>query len=315
MIKISIIGKGRMALEHLKALKQIKKINITAVLVRSKKKNHEMPREFSQLKIYDDLEKMISLENPDGIVVAVTETSLHSLFRKLVEYKIPLLIEKPIGLNLNENLKILNLTKKYKKKNCYVALNRRYYSSTNSLLKLLAKDRKSKRKIYISDQQYNLKKFYPHKEKAVIQNMMYANSVHLIDYINILARGKVGSIVTNLTKIKKNIFHIYAVIKFSSGDIVYYKAVWNNFSRWGVRIFTNNFFYEKSPLEELQYFNIKELKIKKVKIHNNDKKFKPGFMSQALDFVNMIQKKNHRLVSVEDNFNTTKIINKIYEKL
>ena len=35
-------------------------------------------------------------------------------------------------------------------------------------------------------------------------------------------------------------------------------------------------------------------------------------MLQAIDFVKMI-KKSHSLVDIEDNFNTTKLINKIYE--
>ena len=36
-------------------------------------------------------------------------------------------------------------------------------------------------------------------------------------------------------------------------------------------------------------------------------------MLQAIDFVKMIKKKSHSLVDIEDNFNTTKLINKIYE--
>ena len=116
MIKISIVGKGKMAIEHLKVLNQIKNVKISSILVRNINKNYKLPKIFSQLNIYNNLDQMISSENPDGIVVAVTETSLFQLFKKLVKHKMPLLIEKPIGYNLNQNKKIINLMKKFKKK-------------------------------------------------------------------------------------------------------------------------------------------------------------------------------------------------------
>ena len=99
----------------------------------------------------------------------------------------------------------------------------------------------------------------------------------------------------------------------TSGDKVNYNAIWNTPGRWGIRIFTDNFFYELSPLETLKIFDLKKLKTKKFKNGINDINFKPGFMLQAIDFLKMIKKKPHSLVDIKDNFNTTKLINKIYE--
>ena len=205
------------------------------------------------------------------------------------------------------------MAKKFKKRNCFVALNRRQYSSTKKLIKKLSKD-KGVRKIYINDQQFNLKKKYPHKDKIVLDNMMYANSVHLIDYINIVARGKIYSIKTFIEKKRKNVSHLSSILKFSSGDLVHYRSIWNEFSKWGVRIFTNNYFYEMSPLEKLDYFSFRNLKNIQIKGDKNDIKYKPGFKLQAINFIKMIKKKPYSLVTVNDNFNTTKLIKKIYEK-
>ena len=142
--------------------------------------------------------------------------------------------------------------------------------------------------------------------------MMYANSVHLLDYVNILGRGKIKTVQTNISKEKKQSFLCSNII-MTSGDKVNYNAIWNTPGRWGIRIFTDNFFYELSPLETLKIFDLKKLKTKKFKNGINDINFKPGFMLQAIDFLKMIKKKPHSLVDIEDNFNTTKLISKIYE--
>lgn len=311
MIKICLIGAGRMSVEHVKVLNEIKHVKISAISSRTKKKIINIKKNYPYIKMYTDIKKMINSENPDGIIIAVTEKSLLEVCRKAFHFSQPLLIEKPIGYNLDQNKKILRLMNKYKKKNCYVALNRRYFSSTKKLLTNLSKD-KGKRKIYINDQQYNLKKMYPHKENVVIKNMMFANSVHLIDYLNILSKGKIKKIKTSIKKEGK-ISNVLCNINLSSGDSVTYKALWNKDSKWSVSVFTKNFFYELKPLEELQILNLKNLALRKYAKNKLDINYKPGFMLQAIDFIKMIKNKPHSLVDIKDNFNTTKLINKIYE--
>ena len=61
----------------------------------------------------------------------------------------PLLIEKPIGYNYNQNKKIISLMKKFKKKNCFVALNRRYFNSTKNIIKKLSTDKGTRKFILL----------------------------------------------------------------------------------------------------------------------------------------------------------------------
>lgn len=311
MNKICFIGAGNMAQMHIDAFSKIKYIYCSGIYSRTFSKSLKIASKYQNLNAYKNLDKMMQKEKPNGIIIAVSENSLLNLLKKIIKYKLPTLIEKPIGCNFNQNLKIIKILKKKKIKNFYVALNRRQYSSTLKLQKKISKDN-SLRKIYINDQQFNMQKKLPHKDKLVVKNMMYANSVHLIDYINIFARGKIDLIKSYLEK-KKNIKKLLSIISFSSGDIVYYNAIWNEYSKWGVRIFTNNYFYEMSPLEELNFFNLKNLKNFKIKKDYNDIKFKPGFMKQAINFSKLINNKPHNLVNVYENFETTKLIRKIYE--
>ena len=93
---------------------------------------------------------------------------------------------KPLGYNLDEANKIFLQSKKSKTK-IFVALNRRFFFSTQELLKKISKD-KSNRVVEIIDTQTPelFKNRFPNK---IIKNWIFANSIHMIDYINILCRG------------------------------------------------------------------------------------------------------------------------------
>ena len=71
----------------------------------------------------------------------------------------------------------------------FVALNRRFFFSTQELLKKISKD-KSNRVVEIIDTQTPelFKNRFPNK---IIKNWIFANSIHMIDYINILCRGHI----------------------------------------------------------------------------------------------------------------------------
>ena len=75
-----------------------------------------------------------------------------------------------------------------------MALNRRYYSST-ILLKRFLKKNDSKRIIEINDQEIN--KNLPLNKIKISKYWMYCNSIHLIDFIYYLSRGKIVKIINN----------------------------------------------------------------------------------------------------------------------
>ena len=116
MFKICLIGAGRMSLEHIKVFNDIKNVKIQAISSRSINKIIKIKKKYPSIKMYTDIRKMFSSENPDAAVIAVSEDSLLNVCNKVFCFPQPLLIEKPIGYNLNQNKKIINLMKKFKKK-------------------------------------------------------------------------------------------------------------------------------------------------------------------------------------------------------
>ena len=101
-------------------------------------------------------------------------------------------------------------------------------------------------------------------------------------------------------------------ISFSSGDIVNYIARWNKPGPWEVKISTNNFYYELSPLEILK---IRSNKDRNFKIFENtliDKKFKTGFKLQIDNLLLASVGIQNKLPSIEKLEFTMKLIKKIY---
>ena len=173
-------------------------------------------------------------------VIGVSVLSLFNVCKKIFKFFDYCLIEKPPGYNFEQSLKILNLSKKYNTK-VFVALNRRSYPSTIQLKKLLNKE-KGKRIINITD--FEAPSLQKNKPKDLINNWMFANSIHMIDYINILCRGKKKSI-ENFT-ISKSLDRV-SIIKFSSGDICIYKGIWNRPGPWMVTVSTQDKYFQLQP--------------------------------------------------------------------
>lgn len=137
---------------------------------------------------------------------------------------------------------------------------------------------------------------------------MYCNSIHLIDFIYLLGRGKIVQIY-NQGSIKKNF--VLSKIKFSSGDTVYYKALWNRPGPWMVSVSTMKNYYKLRPLE-----NLKIIKLNRNIIHYNksdlDIKYKPGLHELIKNFIKKLENKKHNLINVAYSHKLMKLINNIY---
>ena len=97
-------------------------------------------------------------------------------------------IEKPVGHNFGEAIFIDKLCTDYGV-DAYVGLNRRFYSSTMALQKIL-RGINGKRVVTVLDQEDAELATLSGRPKKVVDNWMYANSIHLIDYFQQFCRGE-----------------------------------------------------------------------------------------------------------------------------
>ena len=148
-INFGIIGAGVIAEEYLKILSKNKKINISGIVGRTKKNSKRLSLKYNT-NLFSTIDDLIR-ENLDIIIVAVNILSTVFVAKKLSKFKGKILFEKPLGVNLKQTLKISNHLSK-NKKNCFVALNRRFYENIRFAKELLVND-KSKKIIQVIDQE------------------------------------------------------------------------------------------------------------------------------------------------------------------
>lgn len=303
-IKIAIIGAGYMAEEYLRVFSS-RKIPCEGIFSRTELKSKILKKKYSIKKIYRSLNDLKCDKKIKALIIAVNEQSTKKIINSLDLKKYRVLCEKPVGINFEESKKIKSVVKS---KHFYVALNRRFYESNLKAHEIIKKSR-GKRLIYIRDQELQNSNSRPYND-----NLMYWNSVHLIDYINIYARGRLIKI-NRLKRFKNKKFseNITKLI-FSSKDEVLYHCNWNSPGPWSVEIIQKDQRIEMKPLENLVQEKLKQGKRIRVNFTNSkiDIKFKPGLFYQVGEFLKMINNKPHNLVNFNDYFYTVKLIKKLY---
>jgi predicted dehydrogenase len=310
MIKVSIIGAGRIAECYIKVLRDFKNIELVGIISRSKESSKQKSLKYKIHYHSNSLENMMKITKPDIVIVCVTPTETKKICLNLLKYKCIVLVEKPLGLSLKDSKEVLLKSKKSKSK-IFIAFNRRFFNSTNLLINKLSKNA-SKRVVNIFDQEdTNAAKKNGHSKK-IIDNWMYANSIHLIDFFTFLCRGKINNIVSQRIKINKNQYFIYSKIFFSSGDIGIYNAYWNRPAPWKISVSCSESYFQLSPIERLIEKNNRGEMIT-YKDSKYDIKYKPGFYLMVKNLLKVYTGKKNKLVSLKENCKTMKLINSIYK--
>ena len=306
-IQIGIIGAGYMSNEYLKVISKNKDIQCSAIYSRTIKKSEKLKKKYNIEKVFISIDDFILSNKFDGLIVAVNESSAFKILKKVYKLKCPILFEKPLGYNFIQANLIKNFLKN--KNNIYVALNRRFYSSTLEAKKIIDK-KNGKRFIKITDQE--TQKF----SKLINDNLMYANSIHLVDYASIFARGKLIKI-KKLKKYQKYKFHeVIVKLFFSSKDEVLYYCNWNSPGSWSVSITQENQRCEMKPLEQLTFEKFdKNRKLTRSKINMNikDIQYKSGLYCLVEEYIKLIKSKKNNITSFDEYFKTMRLIKNIYE--
>ena len=311
-INVGVLGSGNMAREHIKVFKDIKEFEIVGVVGRGKKNINKTKKKFSRLVFFKTLKELFNNVKIDLLVICINEDLIIKNYKKILKYNCIFLFEKPLGINYFETKKILDYCNT-KKKSIFVSLNRRFYSSTLLAIKLFKNIKVNNPKtIFINDSQDipRIKKLG--LSKKLSENLMYTNSIHLIDYINIFIKEKIISIENIIKFKKKTPKDVLSYIRFSSKSRVIYKANWSENERWLISIFSKKLNLYFKPLEKLKIYFPKKIKLKK-NYDFFDKKYKPGLYNQAMEILKFFQNKENDLIGIKDYFKSVKIVRKIYK--
>ncbi len=228
------------------------------------------------------------------------------------DYDATFLLEKPAGYNLAQAEEILKAAKA-KNRKVYVGLNRRLLSSNLAVAEYVNKNSSERRFVTVHDQQSAIAaKNYGHADE-VVNNWMYANSIHLIDYITHFCRGNVKEVTVCNDWQPNTPCILNATVKFDSGDEALYQAVWEMQGPWAVEVYTPSRRWSMRPLEKASYQTTSDRTVHSVEQAAEDIEFKPGFMKQAQELIKAHKGENNLSTSLEDAIKTMQLINTIYK--
>jgi predicted dehydrogenase len=111
MLKVALIGAGKMGISHLSILGASSEAEIVGVCDTSKMVNDFLTR-YGNFNCFTDYKKMIEQVKPDAVVVAVPTKFHYPVIKDLLEKDIHVFAEKPFCLKVEEGKELVELAKR-----------------------------------------------------------------------------------------------------------------------------------------------------------------------------------------------------------
>lgn len=309
--KVAFVGAGYMASEHMKAFSGIAGVELVGVFSRTRDRAEKLAADYRGMKVCASIADLYQQTGADIVVVTVIELSMNETATECFAYPWKVLLEKPAGYNLPDAAAILEAARR-NSRDVYVALNRRAYSSTGMALSRL-QENAGQRFVKVQDQQDQEAMLNIHKTPPlVVENFMYANSIHMIDYFRVFARGAITKVTPVVPWNPKKPGIVIAHIEFSSGDIGLYEGIWNGPGPWAVTVNTPQERLEMRPLEQVSVQARGERKLVTLQADPIDAEFKPGLRKQALAAVAVVRGEAASLPTLEDSFQSMLLVAQIF---
>ena len=311
LTRVAFIGAGYMADEHIRAFSDISEVSIVGIFSRTRDRVDNLAKKYGIAKVYESISALYEGTRADLVIIAVPELSVNAVCKEAFKFPWQALIEKPVGYNLQDAEDIAAAADKAVRK-AYVALNRRHYSSTRAVLTEID-EVAGQRLVQVMDQENPIVALEGGKPPLVVDNWMYSNSIHIIDYLCVFCRGDVISVDHLIKWDPQDPRFVMTKVNYSSGDIGVYQAIWNGPGPWAVTVSTQAKRWEMRPLEQAASQIYKSRKSEPLPVHEWDTKFKPGLRKQAEETIKALRGEKHTLPSLADGIKTMQLVSKIYQ--
>ncbi|MBE7496189.1 MAG: Gfo/Idh/MocA family oxidoreductase [Verrucomicrobiaceae bacterium] len=310
-LSVAFIGAGGMNREHSKAFASLPGAKLAGIHSRTRGKAETLAAECGIPLVADSIAELHEATKADLLVIAVPEMSIRAVAEQAFQFPWTILMEKPPGKDLEEALHLESLAQKHGR-TVYVGLNRRFLGSTEAVLDDIH-SRNEPRFVRVEDQQsLETARVIGHPEE-IVQRWMYANSIHLMDYLRSLCRGSVKKI-TPITPWRPDApSYVLAAVEFDSGDVGLYESTWNGPGPWTVTVNTPGRRWELRPLEQAKFINAGERALNEVPQTDNDKSFKPGFRRQAEEVLKALRGVPNRAPTLASAIETMRLISTIFQ--
>jgi predicted dehydrogenase len=310
--QIAFVGAGGMCREHAKAFASLPNTRLAGIHSRSSARAEAVAADYSIPVVASSIAELYEKSKADLVVIAVPEMSIRSVAEQAFQFPWTILMEKPPAKDLAEALYLESLAQHHGR-TVYVALNRRFYYGTEAILQDAGSREDEPRFVRVEDQQSLETARALGYDEEVVQRWMYANSIHLMDYLRSLCRGSVKKITPIASWNPKAPTYVIAAVEFDSGDVGLYESVWNGPGPWTVTVNTPGRRWELRPLEQAKFINAGERALNETPQTDADKNFKPGFRRQAEEVLKAIRGEPNRAPTLASAIETMQMISTIFQ--
>jgi hypothetical protein len=166
--------------------------------------------------------------------------------------------------------------------------------------------------IQVNDQENTIAAIAAGQPQQVVDNWMFANSIHIIDYISMVCRGEPTVRYKQVTQLSENAYVVHANIAFSSGDQASYTCYWNIPGGWSVNISTESTNWQLSPLEVARTRKLVDRQYTEILADPLDIGYKPGLVRILNELVKCSNGQAHSLTTISEANRTMKLIDLMY---
>jgi predicted dehydrogenase len=308
--RVAFIGAGSMAREHARAFGDIPGVELVGIHSRTRARAEKLAEEMGIGAVYDSIEGMYQATRADLVVVAVSELAANPISRLAFEHDWVVLMEKPAGIDVADAEEIARAARDGGRR-AYVGLNRRFYSSTQQAVADLS-TREGPRLIQVLDQQDPAAARSAGRPARVVDNWMFANSIHTIDYLRVFGRGRIERVDPVVPWNPEDPGFVVGRVTFESGDIGLYEGIWNGPGPWSAAITTESRRWELRPLESGAYQNRGERQLRPIDSNPWDLAFKAGFRAQAQEAIAAVHGKSTLLPSLDEGVQTMRLARALF---
>lgn len=311
-IKIAFIGAGAMSFEHARAFSRLDDVSLCGIYSRTKSKSEELAKNVGIDSVCDSIEALYEECKPDLVVTAVSELSILDVSLDALNYPWAVLLEKPAGLDLQEANRIREKATSLSR-SVYVGLNRRFYGGFQYALDLMNSEQGARYATIQDQQSMEEARQYGHPDK-VVENWMYANSIHLVDCISFFCRGNLDKVEVLQPWSGDSSCVVLARVSFDSGDVALYEGLWDRPGPWAVSVSTTKIRCTMRPLEAGEFQRYGERSRNPFPTSELDTDYKAGFAVQAEEVVKALKGEESQAATLADSQRSMELVTAIYEK-
>jgi predicted dehydrogenase len=308
--KVAFVGAGGMTREHLRAFRDIPGVEVCGIHSRTRARAQALAAEFGLATVADSVAELHDRTRAQLVVVSVPELAANPVSKACFAHDWSVLMEKPAGYDLADAEDIAQAAERAGRK-AWVALNRRHYSATQMALARLQAD-PGTRFIRVQDQEDQAAGLAAGQPSRVVENWMYANSIHVIDYFRLMGRGHITAVEPLVAWNAARPGVVVAKISFASGDLGLYEGIWDGPGPWSVSVSTASQRLEMRPLEQLGVQPRGERRLEPQAVHERDTAFKAGFRLQADKAVAAVRGQATDLPTLRDGIETMRLVSRIF---